>query len=73
MKLYAYISLLVSRYLEAFLRYRKLQPLAIFTMAQEVKLEYDAKGMPFRRLGSSGLRVPLLSLGACKKEFISTG
>ncbi|THG98246.1 hypothetical protein EW026_g3905 [Hermanssonia centrifuga] len=33
-------------------------------MAQEVKLEYDAKGMPFRRLGSSGLRVPLLSLGA---------
>ncbi|KAF7791757.1 hypothetical protein EIP86_002781 [Pleurotus ostreatoroseus] len=28
-----------------------------------VKIEYDAKGMPFRRLGSSGLRVPLFSLG----------
>ncbi|EPT04480.1 hypothetical protein FOMPIDRAFT_1021762 [Fomitopsis schrenkii] len=26
-------------------------------------LEYDAKGMPFRRLGPSGLRVPVLSLG----------
>ncbi|GJE94529.1 voltage-dependent potassium channel subunit beta [Phanerochaete sordida] len=26
--------------------------------------EFDPKGMPFRRLGSSGLRVPLLSLGA---------
>ncbi|CCM05366.1 uncharacterized protein FIBRA_07581 [Fibroporia radiculosa] len=28
-----------------------------------VKLEYDAKGMPFRRLGPSGLRVPVFSLG----------
>ncbi|KAF9021635.1 voltage-gated potassium channel beta-2 subunit [Hymenopellis radicata] len=26
-------------------------------------LEYDPKGMPFRRLGPSGLRVPLFSLG----------
>ena len=25
--------------------------------------EYDSKGMPFRRLGPSGLRVPLFSLG----------
>ncbi|OBZ62675.1 putative voltage-gated potassium channel subunit beta [Grifola frondosa] len=32
-------------------------------MPQEVKLEYDPKNMPFRRLGSSGLRVPLFSLG----------
>ncbi|KAF9010016.1 Aldo keto reductase [Cyathus striatus] len=32
-------------------------------MSQEVKIEYDPKGMPFRRLGPSGLRVPLLSLG----------
>lgn len=30
------------------------------------KLEYNTKGMPFRRLGSSGLRVPLFSLGGCK-------
>ncbi|KAI0931644.1 hypothetical protein AcW2_000488 [Taiwanofungus camphoratus] len=28
-----------------------------------VKLEYDSKGMPFRRLGPSGLRVPVFSLG----------
>ncbi|KAH9950950.1 Aldo keto reductase [Amylocystis lapponica] len=28
-----------------------------------VKLEYDTKGMPFRRLGPSGLRVPIFSLG----------
>ncbi len=26
-------------------------------------LEFDPKGMPFRRLGPSGLRVPLFSLG----------
>ncbi|OBZ79692.1 putative voltage-gated potassium channel subunit beta [Grifola frondosa] len=25
--------------------------------------EYDAKGMPFRRMGSSGLRIPLFSFG----------
>ncbi|KAG7100214.1 hypothetical protein E1B28_001989 [Marasmius oreades] len=29
----------------------------------EIKLEYDSKGMPFRRLGPSGLRVPLFSYG----------
>jgi len=29
----------------------------------EAQLEFDPKGMPFRRLGSSGLRVPLFSLG----------
>jgi len=34
------------------------------TMSQEARIEFDAKGMPFRRLGSSGLRVPLFSLGA---------
>ncbi|KZT01413.1 Aldo/keto reductase [Laetiporus sulphureus 93-53] len=33
-------------------------------MSTEVKVEYDAKGMPFRRLGPSGLRVPLFSLGS---------
>ncbi|OCH95721.1 Aldo/keto reductase [Obba rivulosa] len=32
-------------------------------MSSEVKMEYDPKGMPFRRLGGSGLRVPLFSLG----------
>ncbi|KAL0952202.1 hypothetical protein HGRIS_008811 [Hohenbuehelia grisea] len=31
--------------------------------ASEIKLEYDPKGMPFRRLGPSGLRVPVFSLG----------
>ncbi|KAG8751275.1 hypothetical protein FRC11_009541 [Ceratobasidium sp. 423] len=29
----------------------------------EVKMEYDPKNMQFRRLGSSGLRVPVFSLG----------
>ncbi|KAF8838704.1 Aldo/keto reductase [Paxillus ammoniavirescens] len=29
----------------------------------EVKVEFEPKGMPFRRLGPSGLRVPLFSLG----------
>ncbi|KAG2022470.1 hypothetical protein CC2G_000215 [Coprinopsis cinerea AmutBmut pab1-1] len=29
----------------------------------DVKLEFDPKNMPFRRLGPSGLRVPLFSLG----------
>lgn len=32
-------------------------------MTTEVKIEFDAKNMPFRRLGPSGLRVPLFSLG----------
>lgn len=29
-------------------------------------MEYDPKGMPFRRLGPSGLRVPVFSLGGCE-------
>ncbi|KAJ7800780.1 NADP-dependent oxidoreductase domain-containing protein [Mycena olivaceomarginata] len=32
-------------------------------MSQTQYPPYDTKGMPFRRLGASGLRVPLLSLG----------
>lgn len=31
-----------------------------------VKYEFDPKGMPFRRLGPSGLRVPVFSLGGCE-------
>ena len=37
--------------------------------ATEVKLEFDPKDMPFRRLGSSGLRVPLFSLGGCTSRI----
>ncbi|CAK5284857.1 unnamed protein product [Mycena citricolor] len=33
------------------------------TMSQAEYPTYDTKGMPFRKLGPSGLRVPLLSLG----------
>ncbi|KAF5352824.1 hypothetical protein D9756_006160 [Leucocoprinus leucothites] len=33
------------------------------TSGADVKLEFDAKNMPFRRLGPSGLRVPVFSLG----------
>ncbi|KII93088.1 hypothetical protein PLICRDRAFT_49165 [Plicaturopsis crispa FD-325 SS-3] len=32
-------------------------------MTEVVKQEFDPKNMPFRRLGNSGLRVPLFSLG----------
>lgn len=32
----------------------------------DVKVEFDPKNMPFRRLGESGLRVPLFSLGGCR-------
>ncbi|KAF7378146.1 Voltage-gated potassium channel beta-2 subunit [Mycena sanguinolenta] len=32
-------------------------------MSQKEYPRFDAKGMPFRRLGATGLRVPLLSLG----------
>lgn len=45
-----------------------IQNLRIGTWGSEttaMALEYDAKGMPFRRLGPSGLRVPLFSLGGC--------
>jgi hypothetical protein len=32
-----------------------------------INIEYNAKNtMPFRRLGPSGLRVPVFSLGGCK-------
>lgn len=31
-----------------------------------VKYEFDPKNMPFRRLGPSGLRVPVFSLGGCE-------
>jgi len=36
-------------------------------MANEANavIDFDPKDMPFRRLGSSGLRVPVLSLGGC--------
>ncbi|KAK7037394.1 hypothetical protein VNI00_011144 [Paramarasmius palmivorus] len=34
-----------------------------FQLEEDVKVEYDPKNMPFRRLGPSGLRVPLFSLG----------
>ncbi|KAJ7763192.1 NADP-dependent oxidoreductase domain-containing protein [Mycena maculata] len=42
------------------------QSLTIFpstTMSQTEYPLYETKGMPFRKLGASGLRVPLLSLG----------
>jgi len=32
-------------------------------MSEAVKLEFDPKNMPFKRLGNSGLRVPIFSLG----------
>ena len=32
-----------------------------------VKTEFDPKNMPFRRLGPSGLRVPVFSLGGCEQ------
>ncbi|KAF7320584.1 Aldo-ket-red domain-containing protein [Mycena chlorophos] len=34
-------------------------------MSSQQYPEFDAKGMPFRRLGPTGLRVPVLSLGGC--------
>jgi len=36
-------------------------------MASEANaiIDFDPKDMPFRRLGSSGLRVPVFSLGGC--------
>ncbi|THU75435.1 Aldo/keto reductase [Dendrothele bispora CBS 962.96] len=33
------------------------------TLQTDVKMEFDPKNMPFRRLGSSGLRVPVFSFG----------
>jgi hypothetical protein len=32
-------------------------------------LEFQVRDMPFRRLGSSGLRIPLFSLGGCAPYF----
>ncbi|TFK45420.1 Aldo/keto reductase [Heliocybe sulcata] len=37
--------------------------MAMKNTAEDVKIEFNAKGMPFRQLGSSGLRVPVFSLG----------
>lgn len=34
--------------------------------------EFDPKGMPYRRLGGSGLRVPLFSLGGCMSCVLAT-
>ncbi|KAJ7673913.1 NADP-dependent oxidoreductase domain-containing protein [Mycena polygramma] len=42
-------------------------------MSQTEYPAFETKGMPFRRLGPSGLRVPLLSLGGCTpSELIRT-
>lgn len=35
-------------------------------MSTQEYTEFDPKSMPFRRLGASGLRVPVFSLGGCK-------
>lgn len=34
-------------------------------MASDTHPQYAEQGMPFRRLGPSGLRVPLFSVGGC--------
>lgn len=41
---------------------------SIMTPLQDwpIQREYDPKNMTFRRLGPSGLRVPVFSLGGCK-------
>ncbi len=36
-----------------------------------VQSEFDPKQMPFRRLGSSGLRIPVFSLGGCEYLIVS--
>lgn len=38
-------------------------------MPEQVKVEFDPKNMRFRRLGSSGLRVPVFSLGGCEQNI----
>ena len=40
-------------------------------MSTQQYTEFDPKGMPFRRLGASGLRVPVFSLGGCKWPVVS--
>lgn len=34
---------------------------------------FDPKNMPFRRLGPSGLRVPLFSIGSCTSRLTIPG
>ncbi|THH32225.1 hypothetical protein EUX98_g1927 [Antrodiella citrinella] len=41
-------------------------------MSQDSYAVFDPKGMPFRRLGSSGLRVPLFSYGGWLTDLIKT-
>ena len=38
-------------------------------MSEDSYPKYDTKGMPFRLLGNSGLRVPLFSLGGCESQY----
>jgi hypothetical protein len=40
------------------------RPFPQVTMSEH--FEYQPKNMPFRRLGASGLRVPVFSLGGCE-------
>ena len=44
----------------------QVPPHSLTAMADVVGLEYNQKNMVFRRLGFSGLRVPVFSLGGCK-------
>jgi hypothetical protein len=37
------------------------------TAMSTVKTEFDPKNMRFRRLGATGLRVPVFSLGGCER------
>lgn len=39
------------------------------TAMSEFTMKYEQKNMPFRRLGSSGLRVPVFSIGGCKCNY----
>jgi hypothetical protein len=43
------------------------------SMAKTEAPIFVAGDMPFRRLGPSGLRVPVLSLGGCKPSFANAG
>lgn len=42
-------------------------PPSIAMSENVVKTEFDPKNMHFRRLGPSGLRVPVFSLGGCEQ------
>jgi aryl-alcohol dehydrogenase-like predicted oxidoreductase len=35
-------------------------------------ITFDPKNMPFRRLGPTGLRVPLFSMGSCMSYYIAS-